>query len=272
MALLTTWLNMLKTPPVGQSGFDQFANASLAGVGTLDQLRQRDLENKRADTTVDLAARRTSATERNAETSAQNADTNAARLEATSANFASNLQVARDRLTEFTRSNKAREANTSSSGGSTGTERLLQGRMIALTTLHPDIYPDTPEGKAKVRLAAESFKTNDPLSQGRLLSQLITDITDANQTAVTFNDAVPLTQDEINTQAIETFRLITGDLTEDAAPEELAVDPLEGPITQGTTSGIIHKTGDNPPTYQIEINGALRAPKYTAEQIEELRR
>jgi len=272
MALLTTGLNLLKTPPFGQSGFDQFANASLAGVGTLDQLRQRDLENERLGRTENLAERRTVATEANAATSAQNAETNAARLEATSANFASNLKLAQDRLTEFTRSNKAKEANTASTGGSTGTERLLQGRMIALSTLHPDIYPNTAEGQAKVRLAAETFKPNDPLSQGRLLGQLIEDITSANQQDVTFNDAQALSPDEIQTQAIETFRLITSDLSETAtAPAEPEVDPLEGPVTQGTQTAVVHKVSDDPPMYQLELGGALRAPKYTAEQIQALR-
>lgn len=254
MAMLQTGLNLFRSPEPGRNNFDVFADATSTGVGTLDQLRQRDLENERRDTAAGEATRRTNISGRRADIAAgQRSDTAEARA---------------NTLTEDARQFDARlEAGDFSPAGSqsTGAERVLAADVEALMLSDPGTYPNTPEGEARARLVARDLSgLGDKLGQGRLLQKLVSDIREANLENVTFNNATPLTEQEILQQAVVTFRTITQDISGD----EEDLEGTEIPVPNSPTGdvGIVEKIGED--AYVIKYNNDTEISReYTAKQI-----
>lgn len=124
-AIVQTGIGLMRSPQYGQSGWDVGANALQAGVGTLEQLRERDrltaeknatiarnqaqtgIENKRADTQV--------------ATSQQNAATQSRNVDAQIANEQASAARGDKTLAETTRHNKASEVNDASKAAAANT-------------------------------------------------------------------------------------------------------------------------------------------------------
>lgn len=112
-AVMSAGLNLMRTPQLGQNGWDTAANALQAGMGTLEGLRERDrkrnqenedrrireeqrgIENKRGDRQVDI--------------SQQNADTNKQNVEGDQKHKSQELMRAEAALQEAIRHNKSQE-------------------------------------------------------------------------------------------------------------------------------------------------------------------
>lgn len=269
MALLTTGLNLLRTPQPGQTGFDVFSDAALTGVNTLDQLRQRQrsqtIEEDERARTADIEAREIS--DREARTGAINRRTTA------SANqFMERMRLAREQFSEEKRQFDERlKAGDFSAAGttSTGQERLLDASVNALVTAMPEIYPDTPEGRAKARLRATGLTgVTDPEGQARIMASLYSDIA-ANQPFL--DEEERLSEDEIVNRVTEIYKTFSGAGAEpaEAAP---AADPLEGrEVTNPTTqeTGRIVKVGED--QYVMEFSAGQTRP-LTREQMEQVLR
>ena len=260
MALLVTGLNLLKSQQPGQTGFDTFSNAALQGVGTLDTLRQRDLQQQQLE--ADKAfqqgqtERRTSAVEKNASTSATRALQSADQ-------FNKNYELAKSQLDESVRHNKALETKTGASE-STGTERLINQGVNALVTAMPDVYPDTPEGRAKARLRVQGIDqvSSDPNSGARIIASLFGDIQRNNE----FSDK-PLSNEDMAHRAVsmyQTFFQAAGGKQPEAAPDQLDGQTLNKP---GQGVGTVRKVGED--RYVVEFEGGSTAT-ITGETIKKL--
>lgn len=262
MALLTTGLNLLRTPQPGQSGFDVFADAATTGVGTLDQLRQRDKSAARQVTQDQLAERRVGAAEQGVAISGQNAETNRQRVLQSNEQFKTQMELARDKLAEDKRQfNERDKAGVNSP--ITGGERLVNAGIEALVTANPDVYPDNAEGRAKARLRMQGMEgTQDPLGQARIIAGLVGDMQENN---VFMPKNQQLSNEEILQRALETFSIITGDLSQPAE----AGDPLEGASIAHPVNGAgkVVKVGED--KYVVEFAGGSTG-ELTKTQIEAL--
>lgn len=230
MALMTAGLNMLRTPQIGQTGFDTFAEGALSGINTLGQLRQRDKTNERLTVKADLAERRTVATESNAASTASNAAANVDRAKAQAAQFAESLKVSQAELAERTRHNKKLEASTVS-GRSTGAERQISAVVEALVASPLHDYEDSEAGRHAALLFATDVAgtRGDAAAAARIILGRISDLDRMN----TFlPDDQKLTPEEQREYALEEYQLVldavgTGDLTPTDNGDEL-VDPRVG--------------------------------------------
>lgn len=259
MALLTTGLNLLKTPQRGESGFDVFSNAALTGVGTLDQLRRRKIEDQKAQTEearrakeLQLAERRTAATEERVTQSAKQ--------------FDENLRLSREQFKEskrqFDEKLKSVEGRYSAL---TGAERMANAGVEALVTALPNVYPDTPEGRAKARLRVQGLDNiNDPLAQARIMAGLYGDLQDNN---VFLDEDKQLDNAELRRQTAELFQFISSDLSKLAGETEENADPLEGTRIKHFVygGGTVQAVGDG--KYVIRYDSGSKSSKLTAEQI-----
>jgi len=178
--LLTAGINMLKTPQVGQNGFDTFAEGAQTGVSTLDQLRQRDLGQK---TAADITAFDQSSTTRQLEQGdtqiAQQGEANQIRRGA----LAENVRQFESKLAEDARQFDERLASpggfsySGGGAGSTGPER--QEELAYNAFVASGIYPDTPQGQALARLRSQGLIGQDltnPRDKLAFSSKLATDL------------------------------------------------------------------------------------------------
>jgi len=229
MALLTAGLNMLKTPGRGQTGFDTFAEGALTGVGTLDQLRQREKAEGLAAAETEETRRHRGVLEEQGEQrldiAQTQADTSAARVQQSTEQFQENLAVAKDRLAiEQQKANDARARGTSTPV--TGQERTVDALIEALVLTDPTTYPATDEGRAKARLRVTGFAGgSDPNAQARIIAGLYGDLVDSNP----FRDT-PLTGEEMQERALGLYSLFSGDLTTPAEPEVVPEEDVLHPV------------------------------------------
>lgn len=153
MALMTTGMNMMRTPKLGETGYDVFADASTQGVGMLDQLRQRDVAAERQETQDELSARRTTAVETTAAAATSRAETAATAAEGTVAYQNSALA---ENKRQFDARLQAGDFGPSGYGGagagSTGPER--EAKLVTEALLNSGMYPKTEEGMALAKLRA----------------------------------------------------------------------------------------------------------------------
>lgn len=165
MALLTTGLNMLRTPPIGQTGFDTFADAAVTGVETFDALNQRTrtqgLEDRdrefrestttrgieQADERIDIA--RTGVEQRD-EAFTQRGEQFDARMEHFRNQLAEDQRQFDDRL---------EAGGFAGANASTGAER--QAQIAANAFITSGIYPDTASGRAMAELRAQKLVGRD---------------------------------------------------------------------------------------------------------------
>ena len=259
LALLTTGLNLLKSPQPGQGGFDVFSNAALTGVGTLDQLRQREAMQAAQGREEERANRRLDIIDESAET---RKDQGERRLTQSDEQFSENLKVAQDKLAEDKRQFNERMSVGGFNSQSTGAERAAQSAIDALVLAQPEIYPDTPEGRAKARLRVQGIEgVKEPLGQARIIAGLISDLTQQN----IFADN-PLPEEKITQRAMDIFQTISGvgePESEAAPPEDLDGKTLE---LGGQTLTVV-SVGDG--KYKLKnVNGVLSQETYTQAEIE----
>lgn len=165
MALLSTGLNLLKDPNPGSSGFDQFANSALTGVQTLDTLRQRESGQQ-------IQARQEDRADRRVDLQEEGLDVQRESLGQRRRSFDERMNIARDRLDETKRHNRAIE-RPSAAGASTGQERTANTIKESLMTLYPEAYAG-PQGEAKANLDALRFtaSTDDEAARARTVASL----------------------------------------------------------------------------------------------------
>lgn len=236
MALLSTGINLLRTPQPGQTGFDVFADAAGTGIGTFDQLNQRDraqdIEVSEIARQADIDERRTGATESNAASNAARVDIAANNVAVSQDQFDRNFKLAQQKHAEDVRQfNVRRDAGgLTAGGGVTGQERLIASGVQALVTTQPNVYPDTEEGRAKARLVVQGIggEGGSPQGQARIMSSLISDMQENNPF---LPEDQQLDQQEIVRRALETYKLISGDI--DAAIEQTTND-------SGLPDSIVH--------------------------------
>ncbi len=265
MALMTAGLNMMRTPQRGETGFDTFSQGALTGLNTLDQLRQRDqrqlleaedrdeerrstrVREGQADERIDVARSQVAATE--------------ARTVQSAEQFSQNLEIAKQRL----ELDKQKAADARARGGSTpitGQERTTNKLVDALVVASPDVYPDTPEGRAKalLRVSGMTGDNNDPLGQARIIAGLYSDIAGTNVFLET-----PLTEQEMENRAVALFRLFSGDFggegEADPAPQADVIHPLHG-------TGKVTDNGDG--TFTVVFpSGSKTLTKAQLDQVRE---
>ena len=236
MALLTTGLNMLRTPQPGQNGFDVFANAASTGLNTLDQLRQRDVllgqqerQEARADRGLDI---------REEDSQARDLDRDEDRAQRAS-QFDQRMSQLAAQLTENQRQFDTRNAaGDFSPAGSqtTGQERLIEANIRALQTAMPETYPATDEGAAKARLLVTGIgSAADPEASARMKIQLFSALQEQN----TFADN-PLGQDQLIQTTEEIFnKFLGGPAAPASGPADAPTDPFDGASISRPTDGAV---------------------------------
>lgn len=219
MALLGTGLNLLRTPQPGQSGFDVFADAATQGINTFDQLNQRDrtqeIEMQEIARQADIDERRTAATEETAAASTSRANIAAEQAKLSAERFNANLQLARDKMKQDAEQFAARRQDVAAGNSElTGQERVINAGVEALITAQPDLYTNDAQGRARARLVVQGIGEagQDAQAQARIIGGILTKLQEIN----VFEDAEnQLTPDELARQAIETYKLISSDLSID---------------------------------------------------------
>ncbi len=221
MALLTTGLNMLRTPQPGQSGFDVFANAAGTGVNTLDQLRQRDraqeIEDKELTREADIDERRTTALE----TQVSQTDR---RLNMQGNQFTERMDRLDAQLQENRRqfNERVQAGDIGNQAPTTGAERMIEADIEALVSSFPEIYTDDEAGRAKARLRAREMGTRDANAQARLAAGFVSDMMESN---VFLDDDERLTTEQIVSESMAIAgRLLGNEQVQPAA----AADALDG--------------------------------------------
>ncbi len=263
MAMLTAGLNMLRTPQIGETGFDTFASGALTGVQTLDQLRQREAGTEREGRQDVLAERRVEATESQAETAATSAQQTGERFERSHEVAVERTQLLRDQL-DFER-DKFRDI-----GGTTGPERILSGAVDAL--VGSGRYEDTPEGRANARVFASGL--SGELSSRDLLNATMSRIDVLSRQNILLDE--PLSAADIAREAFEDVQSVAGFFR---IPErQSGVDELDGaeiilPFSEeggAVEKGTIRKVQGKDDAYVIEFEAGGEAGvsrEYTREQI-----
>ena len=248
MALLTTGLNMMRTPEPGESGYDVFADASLQGIGTLDQLRQRDIGTERQGRIDALTERGVEAGERRGDIAQQGLEERSAQAAAA--------------LAESRRQFDARMAAgdfgpQGGAAGSTGPERMAT--LAEQQFIDAGIYPDTPEGRGLAGLRAKGL-----IGKGLVTPQDRMDFAgEIAKDIVVFNpDMTPV---EAATRAVSLVNALADPLNQ-ADVSATPSDDLEGQVinhsTQGT--GTVVKKGED--RYVVEFPGG-NTTTLTGEQI-----
>ncbi len=263
MALLTTGFNMMRSPNVmaGENFYDVFADAATTGVGTLDQLRQRDItresiasKEERETKRIGLEERRTAAAESTAASGASQR--------------AEQIKVARERLAEDKRQFGIEQA--SGRAGTTGQERMQAGVVKALQDANPEEFPDTEAGHAKALLVAAGLAPGsvDPARRAHDIITLYSEISRGNP----YRDD-KRNEEEMQSLAEEIYTrfLGAGDVTQAAAEEE-AADPegLAGGSAlnyAGTETGIVEYIGTNADgkNYVVKFQGGSTKPMTAAQ-------
>jgi hypothetical protein len=236
MALMTAGLNMLKSPGPGQSGFDTFAEGALSGVGTLDQLRQRDRTEGRQDQKLDLAERGVATSEERTGIARTTAgDTKKARA---------------DSLAETRRQfNERLKAGDFSPAGSqsTGDERATQALVRALRAKRPEEFPDDNSALLYVADLEGKRKSKDSIAV-----QIMRDAGKILANNIFLPEDQQITREEAVDMVMEDFQsardMLTG--TEDKIDGQTINHP-----TQGT--GKIVKVGED--RYVVEFPGGNTA-------------
>lgn len=268
MAMLTTGLNLLRSPQAGQNNFDVFANATTTGVGTLDQLRQRDISNERLDRKEGLDERRTVATESNAAAVTERTDIARGSAEANVAAEATRKEEAEARLEIMRETNRIRreEAENRTATGTTGVqERFVESIASNLQAAFPDKYKG-PEGQAQAFLDAQirSQQVSDP---DRYRGQLV-DIVGLMQFDSTYDD---LSLPEKFAIAQEILPQNSGVVAPEGGGGGAGADPLEGTTITHPVHGVgtVKAEGEDRytvtfPTGTVTVNGAqVRAQQGT---------
>lgn len=168
MALLQTGANLMRSPKLGESGFDVFADAATTGMGTLDQLRQRDK-------TEGLDERDRTFRENSTTRQIEQGDERIGLAETGVEQRAEGLQLQRGQLAESVRQFEARldengrqfDERLAGGGfygmgggaGSTGPERMAG--IAEKAFIESGIYPDTPQGNALAALRARGLIGKD---------------------------------------------------------------------------------------------------------------
>lgn len=276
MALLTTGLNMMKSQQPGQTGFDTFTNAALTGIGTYDQLKQRDNAARIEEEKLDLSRRNVANTERRTENQEEQFEqsfglskSEAERRKSNDARraeeFNSQYNLAKEKFEEQKRQfNESLTAQGTAAGSMTGAERMLAADIEMLQTLHPDIYTRDAEGEAKAREILRMKKTSDPNAQARIISGLMDTFSESNFSR---KKDEQLSNERILEEAIETYKLISQDLT---SPEDS--DTLDGAFLSHPSTGekgIIRKIGED--QYVVEYKAGATAA-LSAEQVKAIQK
>lgn len=252
MALMTTGLNMMRTPKLGESGYDVFADASLQGMGTLDQLRRRDVATERQEKLDELTGQRTAATVQTAETGAARVEQAGEQFAETQADAEARTQILRDRLD--LEKKKLRE-------GETGPERMLAGAVSAL--IQSGRYPNTPEGVAEARLYASGL--SGQLTSRDMMSMAMDSLVKLR--ASNIYRETPLTESEMTRTAFEDVQAMSEYF---GIPEQqTGEDQYEGvTITDPRTkeAGVVQRVPGKEDTYVIQSpTGVSR--EYNGDQI-----
>jgi hypothetical protein len=187
MALMTTGLNLLRTPERGQSSFDVFADATTTGVGTLDQLRTRDRAEGREDQKIGLAERRTATTEERTDIARTGVEQRGAAFEASNEMAKARLEEAQRQFDERMKAGDF-GPQAGAGAGSTGPERmasLAQAEFIA-----SGMYPDTEQGRSLAGLRAKGL-----IGKGLITAQDRMDFaTDVAKDIAVFNPDMPVAE------------------------------------------------------------------------------
>jgi len=239
MALLTTGLSLFQTPEFGKSGFDVFSESALRGVGTLDQLRQRDIDRTFKEGEEGRSERRTTAIEERtdiARTATESRSTEAAaRATSAAATLAENKRQFDARL-------KAGDFGPAAGAGagSTGPERMSDLATDAF--ISSGYYPDTPEGQALARLRSTGL-----IGKGLVTPQDRFEFaTDLGKDILLFNP--DMTPEQAQARAVE-FTNGLGDSFNEADSATLDLtDPREGRTFQNgrvNQTGVVEKVGED---------------------------
>lgn len=108
-AVLMTGVQMLRSPKMGETGWDVASNALQGGMVTLEGLRQRDYERVQAGKEQELKSRQVRVQERGADTQASTAETYRKATEAQTKQAQDAYELKKKELDEAIRSNQSRE-------------------------------------------------------------------------------------------------------------------------------------------------------------------
>lgn len=260
MALLTTGLNMLRTPEPGKTGFDTFADSALTGVQTLDALRQRDVaaeaqarDEKREDRKIDIAD--------------ETLDVRREGITQESNQFEARMKHAQEQLAETTRHNKATEKNQGSAASSTGAERQANTIKQSLMTLYPEVYAG-PEGEAKANLDAMKFLSHgdDEAARARTILSLVTAQIPIQEIAET-----PKSAQQLLKEAEAAYDGLIRPVISTPDPIGETPDSIDGKTisTPGGVQATARSVGEG--KYRlVNANGVMSNETYTAEQLQSL--
>ncbi len=249
MAIMTAGANMLKTPEFGQSGFDTFANAAMAGMGTLDTLRQRTkAETAEAQDRENTAEfRREQLGQGDERIALARGAENQRRVEA--------QQSYALRLREL-------EADRNSRGAAqnlTGAERQTNQMIDALVGQYPDRFPNTEDGRQKALIYLrdlDAAKAN-PTTLLRLVEERA-----ARYELMGVQNADGSIKNVSSVEARELAKKeILGDLEGISGGNTVrgtaSTDSLEGTVIKHVTqgSGTVEKVGED--RYRVRFKGGL---------------
>ena len=253
MAMLTTGLNLLRSPQAGQNNFDVFADATTTGVGTLDQLRQRDLSNERLDRKEGLDERRTTAVESNTQQAVRRTDIAEGAAEAGTAAEATRAGEAQSRLEIMRETNRIRKEeakNRTTAGNTSGVqERFVESIAKNLQTAFPNKYQGEA-GAAQAFLDAQirAQQVSDP---DRYQGQLVEIVE-----LMTFDKAY----DEMSLpEKFAEARVILPQGGDVAAPEKGGdggdIDALDGTTITHPVQGVGVVTAEGNDRYTVTFDG-----------------
>lgn len=254
MALLQTGLGFLKSPQIGESGFDVFANASQQGISTLHQLRQGDIGTERQERLDKLTERGVAAGESRAET----AETAAL----------DRKEAERARLEESKRQFDARAAAgdfgpRAGVAGSTGPER--EAALATDAFLASGLYPRTEEGRALAALRSRGLVGRGlitPQDRFDFAQEIAKDIAVFNP-EMSIDQVIQRAQDLANGLATPFNR------DDPSTP----ADEFEGitiPVPNSDDVGTVRSVKGKQDTYVIETAAGV-SREYSAEQIRTIR-
>ena len=220
MALLTAGVNMMRTPEMGQTGFDVFADAAGTGIGTLDQLRQRDKSerNEASDRqfTRESTGRQLDQGDRRIE---QGDEQNEIARKGVNQRSASDSMGYAIRLRELAAERERRADGTSAE--LTGQERVLNRFIRALRKSDPEKFPD--DDAAFLFIQDQKNEENLGLEINKLISERAMQLQIWNEMPIA--EATALAREEV-----------TRDLRENAPPSYYKPPVTQGPVTGTPTS------------------------------------